>query len=210
MPVSERLCCVIFLSLPGGDLCNYTMDEESGFERFNEPFAKGVFRQIVLDMSRIHSLGWAHKDVSLENTMYDPDSNVATIIDFGMVVSAMRDPASGAFHPISGGRKCGKKLYIAPEMQDPPLPPLDYRRCDIWSLGIMLFILLAGAPPMETSTIADDRFRIIAVERGLQGLLQQWGFPVSAPATDLLQSILVEDPAQRPTAAMILAHPWLN
>ena len=186
------------------------MDQESGYVRFDELFVKSVFRQIVLDVSRIHSLGWAHKDLSLENTMYDPDSNIATIIDFGMVVCAMRDPTSGAFHPISGGRKCGKTIYMAPEMQIPPLPPLDYRRCDIWSLGIMLFSLLAGTFPMEISTIADDRFRIIAVERGLQGLLQQWGFPVSAPAIDLLQSILVEDPIQRPTAAMILTHPWLN
>ena len=120
------------------------------------------------------------------------------------------EPPPGLFSPtLQGEPRCGKALYISPEMQTSPLPSLDFRRCDVWALGVMLFILLTGAPPMEASTTKDERFILIAQRGTLAELLATWRFPLSAPVVNLLQSMLREEPYQRPTAVQILGHEWL-
>lgn len=79
----------------------------------------------------------------------------------------------------------------------------------MWAMGIILFILLAGVPPLELPTLADPRFKMIATGR-LEELLTIWQLRLSRPARDLLGRLLDVDPSRRATLPELLAHPWVT
>ena len=81
--------------------------------------------------------------------------------------------------------------------------------CDIWALGIILFIVLTGVPPVDVALETDDRFRMIAEGR-LREMVLDWGFELSMEVLDLMQNILRPEPDQRLSLAQILAHPWMT
>lgn len=220
---------VVMRHCEGAELFHYVFSEShnDAYKQFDEVFARNVFRQIIHQVGELHSLGWAHKDMSLENVLYDPDTGTATIIDFGMTVRHHMFAPATAENPVSvfsptlpGEPLCGKKRYIAPEMLlTQHLPSLDFRRCDIWSCGVMLFMLLFSIFPWSNNTGEEDlatsinaRFTWIAVQGNLTKVLDHWGWSdhLSAEVVGLLQSMLRADPSQRPTAAEILQHPWLQ
>jgi serine/threonine protein kinase len=103
---------------------------------------------------------------------------------------------------------CGKKNYIAPEVlaNNMNFNPIY---SDIWSVGVMLFIMLTGCPPVEIANINDPRYRMV-VRGDIGSMLQQWGINISLESIDLLVHILKAIPEQRYTIQQILAHPWMN
>lgn len=79
---------------------------------------------------------------------------------------------------------------------------------DVWALGIILFILLTGVPPLELPTLSDPRFKMIATNR-LPELLDLWQLRLSRHARDLLGRLLQVEPTSRATIAEVLVHPWV-
>jgi serine/threonine protein kinase len=99
---------------------------------------------------------------------------------------------------------CGTPGYVAPEI----LRGIAYgRQVDIWSIGVILYILLCGFPPFYD----DNNKKLFA-----QIINAQYTFPdpywtnISPQAKDLVQKLLVVDPTKRLTAEQILAHPWMH
>lgn len=89
--------------------------------------------------------------------------------------------------------------------------PFNGFSADIWSTGVMLFIMVTGAPPFERPDDADPRFQMIA--RGRMGeMLDSWGMHhVSASVRDLMMKMLVvDDPSRRLTVEQIAMHPWMR
>ena len=80
---------------------------------------------------------------------------------------------------------------------------------DIWALGIILFIVLTGVPPVDSAVETDERYRTIAEGR-LREMVEDWGFILSPASLDLLQGILRPDPRQRLSLTQILNHPWMT
>ena len=80
--------------------------------------------------------------------------------------------------------------------------------CDMWALGIILFISLTGVPPVDVAMDSDERYRMVAAGH-LREMVIQWGMEMSDEVLDLIQRILRPDPAQRLTISQILAHPWM-
>jgi serine/threonine protein kinase len=89
--------------------------------------------------------------------------------------------------------------------------PFNGFSADIWSTGVMLFIMVTGAPPFERPDDADPRFQMIARGR-LSDMLDSWGmFHVSASVRDLLiRMLVVDNPAKRLTVNQIAQHPWMH
>ena len=102
---------------------------------------------------------------------------------------------------------CGKKNYIAPEVLE-NISPFFGHLVDMWSLGIILFILLTGYPAMEAATALDPRFRMIR-DGQLGRMLAEWNIKLTNEAVDLLQSMLKVNPYERLSINDILAHSWM-
>jgi len=129
----------------GGEL----FDQVKGAGKFEEEQAKRVFGEILQGVEYIHSMDVAHRDLSLENVLVNQGGNI--VMDFGM---AMRVPNDEETIPLG---RCGKPNYMAPEIamnRDTLIATFS----DIWSLGIVLFIMLSGIPPVEMAIPTDPRF----------------------------------------------------
>eukprot|EP01039_Chlorochromonas_danica_P008659 gene8659-9540_t len=187
---------------PGGELFDY-IDENGPMS--NEQ-ARNMFRQLLSGLERLHALGIGHRDMSLENVLYDGNQTYI-IIDFGMCLRLRFEPSCQRFCYIRKQVICGKKNYIAPEVlrEDAVFNPL---LCDIWALGIILFIAITGVPPVDKATRADERFNMICNNR-LQEMLDTWGIEVDPSAVDLIQRILRPIPEERLSIEDMRRHPWM-
>ena len=218
----EQTVYVILPFCPNGDLFG-VVERDGGLQ---EAMAATYMGQIVKGLEHLHDMGLAHHDMSLENLMVD-DAKRAIIIDFGMAVKAaptFTDFWGGGHDRLSAGRsyravplaprrgwpgRCGKLLYMAPELFD-CRASFDVFAADVWALGIILFLLLTGMPPWDAATgpVATD-LRFVYVRDGrLRDLLNTWNITLSEHAPDVLQRLLTADPRQRLTIPELKAHPW--
>lgn len=98
---------------------------------------------------------------------------------------------------------CGTPNYIAPEVLEGKAG--HSYEVDVWSLGVIIYTLIIGKPPFETSDVKATYKKI---------RMNAYSFPehvlISEGARDLISSILIGDPTKRPTLDEILAHPFLN
>lgn len=173
-----------------GDLYAYL--EAQAEHKLAEPLARHIFAQITQGVQFLHQHGVAHRDISLENVLLD-DKHVAKLCDFGL---------SAFFSVDHTGKRAavgrvGKGYYMAPEVvaDDAEYDPV---LADIWSLGILFFIMLTGSPLVEKASPHDPAFA--AVQRaGVRGVLRHWKIEdeVSSATTDLLVKMLQFDPKQR-------------
>lgn len=145
----------------------------------------------------------AHCDLKPDNFLFtNPDSQDLKIIDFGM----SKHTKSRSYMKSV----VGTMFYIAPEVFQ---QHYTYH-CDMWSIGVVMFIMLFGFPPFHGSNDAVTQRRILAgfhpeVRKGY-GAFFPAAIPVSAQARDLIRRLLDSDPALRLTAGEALDHPWLR
>ena len=187
----------------GGEL--YAVVDRDG--PVNETRARAYFAQVLAGLRSMHSMGVCHRDISLENILINSQGRVA-IIDLGMSLRLPRHPESGAICLIPPQGRCGKLNYMSPEVLA-NIDPFDGTLTDIWALGVILFILLCGVPPVESASPLDQRFRMICDNR-LGDLLHQWDMHLSPAAIDLLQKILKPVPSRRLTLEQISQHEWMH
>lgn len=117
--------------------------------------------------------------------------------------------AQGLTYALPPTGAVGKAFYMAPEIYRNDTPYNGFFS-DVWSLGVMLFILVTGAPPFERPDLADPRFQMIA--RGkLSGMLDSWGMSHISPGVrNLLSRMLVaNDPGKRIRLEDISTHQWI-
>jgi calcium-dependent protein kinase len=138
-----------------------------------------------------------HRDLKPENLLLDKDeaNPKIKIIDFG--TSQVFDPTT------SMSQKFGTPYYIAPEV----LKKNYTEKCDVWSIGVILYILLCGYPPFNG---ANDKQIIEAVLRGKYTLDEPEWEDISEEAKDLVRKMLEYDPAKRISAAEALQHKWIK
>ena len=213
----DRAVYVILPFCPNGDL--FGVVERHG--ALQEATAATYMGQLVRGLERLHAMGLMHHDISLENTMVDAESR-AIIIDFGMAVKAIPTAtdffdghhAGGSYHAVPLAERprwpgrCGKPMYMSPELWYRQ-GSFDVFAADVWALGVMLFMLLTGAPPWEPTWGPEGAAYNYVRDGNLRGLLLQYGIThVSENAKDLLQRMLTADPRQRLTLPELRAHPW--
>jgi calcium-dependent protein kinase len=148
-------------------------------------------------VSYLHSKNIVHRDLKPENIVLDsskPRQNIK-IIDFG--TSRELDAQTKL------NTKVGTAYYIAPEVLD-----MDYdSKCDIWSCGVILYVLLCGYPPFNGS---NEEKIIEKIKTGKFGFpADEWDH-ISPNAKEIVKSMLTLDPKKRPSADQILQEPWFD
>ncbi|CAN1226853.1 Calcium-dependent protein kinase 34 [Linum grandiflorum] len=165
---------------------------------YTERAAASLLRTIVEIVHTCHSMGVIHRDLKPENFLLlnKDESSPLKATDFGL--SVFYKPAGEVFKDI-----VGSAYYIAPEVLKRKYGP----EADIWSIGVMLYILLSGVPPFW----AESEHGIFnAILRG-QVDFQTDPWPAISPqAKDLVRKMLNSDPKQRVSASQVLNHPWIK
>lgn len=143
----------------------------------------------------MHSHRVIHRDLKLGN-LFINDKMEVKVGDFGLATKLEFD----------GERKrtiCGTPNYIAPEVLEGKQG--HSYEVDIWSIGVIIYTLIIGKPPFETSDVKTTYKRI---------RMNAYNFPenvqITDPARDIITKILNNDPAKRPTVDEILTHEWMN
>ncbi|KAF5819512.1 putative protein kinase CAMK-CDPK family [Helianthus annuus] len=164
---------------------------------YSERKAADLIRTIVGVIEACHSLGVMHRDLKPENFLFvdeDEDSPLKTI-DFGL--SVFFKPGERFTDVV------GSPYYVAPEV----LLKNYSLEADIWSAGVILYILLCGVPPFWGES-ENEIF-----EEVLRGKLDFSSDPwpsISESAKDLVRKMLIRDPRKRITAHGVLCHPWIS
>ena len=192
--------------LTGGELFEKITDEDF-YGDFTEKDAANIMQQVFRGINYWHSSNIVHRDLKPENLLLE--NTVSTenlggkkgmkikIIDFG--TSQIYDSST---HKKMEERY-GTPYYIAPDV----LNKSYTEKWDVWSLGVILYILLVGYPPFNGS---DDKKIIDAVKKGKYTLDEPEWDDVSEEAVDLVRKCLTYDPDKRISAAEALAHPWFK
>ncbi|KAL8036451.1 hypothetical protein ABFX02_12G160100 [Erythranthe guttata] len=164
---------------------------------YTERKAAELARLIVGVVEACHSLGVMHRDLKPENFLFvnEEEESPLKTIDFGLSVF---------FKP--GETFCdvvGSPYYVAPEVLRKHYGP----ECDVWSAGVIIYILLSGVPPFWDETEQGIFEQVLKGE--LDFVSEPWP-SISESAKDLVRKMLVRDPKKRLTAHQVLCHPWVQ
>ncbi|XP_057433042.1 calcium-dependent protein kinase 17-like [Lotus japonicus] len=163
---------------------------------YTERAAASLLRTIVQIVHTFHSMGVIHRDLKPENFLLlnKDEKSPLKATDFGLSVFYKQ---GDTFKDI-----VGSAYYIAPEVLKRRYGP----EVDIWSVGVMLYILLSGVPPFW----AESEHGIFnAILKGHVDFTSDPWPSISPAAKDLVRKMLNSDPKQRLTAQEVLNHPWI-
>ena len=179
--------------LSGGELFERVVDEDF---ILTESDCQLYMRQILRGVGYLHDNRVVHLDLKPENVVcVARNSNIIKIIDFGL---------AKVLQPGEDYRAmCGTAEFVAPEI-------VSYDRIgpstDIWSLGVIAYILLSGLSPFLGDTDLETYSNISGVRYSFEDPM----FDIVSPAArDFIQCLLQKNPERRPSAEQCLSHPWM-
>ncbi|WMV32021.1 hypothetical protein MTR67_025406 [Solanum verrucosum] len=174
----------------GGELFNKVLKG-----RLKEDAARKYFQQLINAVDFCHSRGVYHRDLKPENLLLDDDENLK-ISDFGLSALVESKHQDGLLHTT-----CGTPAYVAPEVIN--RRGYDGTKADIWSCGVVLYVLLAGYLPFQDSNLMEMYRKIGKAEYKCPS----W-FPPEARR--LLSRMLDPNPSSRITLAKIRESSWFR
>lgn len=175
----------------GGEL--FSKIAQSG--RLREDAARSYFRQLISAVDFCHSRGVYHRDLKPENLLLDDAGNLK-VADFGLSAFADHVRADGLLHTT-----CGTPAYVAPEVIGKK--GYDGAKADLWSCGVILYVLLAGSLPFQDDNIVTMYRKI---HRG-DFRCPPW---FSTDARRLVTKLLDPNPSTRITVANLVETPWFK
>ena len=178
-------------------------------ERYTEAEAKVVVRRTLAGIEYMHANLVVHRDLKLENLLLSRDDDLSSVIivDFGLA-KRCRDKSGGqAALPHAKGvddSAVGTPVYAAPEVVEQK----SYGAAvDMWSLGVIAYILVTGAMPRDLWKSALKYGRVTEDDFGFD--CYEWD-TVSSKARDFVRACLAYNPAKRLSAKDALEHPWMK
>ncbi|XP_059840034.1 MAP kinase-interacting serine/threonine-protein kinase 1-like isoform X2 [Hypanus sabinus] len=213
---------LVFEKMRGGSILTHIQRRK----HFNEREASIVVKDIAAALDFLHNKGIAHRDLKPENILceFAEKINPVKICDFDLGSGVK---LSSACTPITTPElmtPCGSVEYMAPEVVETFTEEASFydKRCDLWSLGVILYILLSGNPPFVGNCGTDCGWDRGEACRACQNMLFEsiqegkYDFPekdwahVSNGAKDLICKLLVRDAKDRLSAAQVLQHSWVQ
>ena len=189
----EKRFYIVTDLVKGGEL----FDEIIKRGKFNERDAATLMKQMLSCIAYCHDNGVVHRDLKPENVLLEESMEFDQIkmIDFGTAL------------PFKAGQKLtemiGTPYYIAPEV----LNKKYGKECDLWSLGVITYIVMSGLPPFNGAT--DDEI-MKAIKKGAFNFNNAVWKGVSADCKDFITQLLTYDPSKRISAKNALNHSWIQ
>lgn len=196
----KKCLLIVMECMDGGEL--FSRIQDRGDQAFTEREASDIMKSIGEAIHFLHAINIAHRDVKPENLLYTSKrpNAILKLTDFGF--------AKETTTHNSLATPCYTPYYVAPEV----LGPEKYdKSCDMWSLGVIMYILLCGYPPFYSN-------HGLAISPGMKRRIRmgQYEFPnpewsdVSEEAKDLIRTLLKTEPTERMTITEFMNHPWIN
>jgi len=194
----QKCLMVVMECMEGGELFNRIQERKS----FTEKEAAEIVKDICLALKFLHDINIAHRDLKPENLLYTRKDNSAILklTDFGFAKETVfKDTLQ---------TPCYTPYYVAPEV----LGPEKYdKSCDIWSLGVIMYILICGFPPFYSHHGQP-------ISPGMKKRIRsgQYEFPdpewtnVSAECKNLIKKCLKTNPNERPTIDQVIESTWVS
>uniref|UniRef100_A0A672SVD7 non-specific serine/threonine protein kinase n=1 Tax=Sinocyclocheilus grahami TaxID=75366 RepID=A0A672SVD7_SINGR len=213
---------LVFEKLRGGSILTHIHRRQ----HFNEQEASIVVQDIASALDFLHNKGMAHRDLKPENILCEHSDRISPVkicdFDLGSGIKLNSDRS-----PISTPElltPCGSAEYMAPEVVEAfnEEASIYDKRCDLWSLGVILYIMLSGYPPFVGRCGTDCGWDWGEPCQACQCMLFEsiqegkYEFPekdwahISPAAKDLITKLLVQDAKDRLSAAQVLHHPWVK
>merc|ERR1712227_167300 len=216
---------LVFEKVSGGQLLDHIQKRKC----FTEKEAAAVITDVSSALEFLHSKGIAHRDLKPENVLcvYEDSLTPVKLCDF--------DLGSGIKFHSGGGSETtpllftpvGSAEFMAPEVVEAFIEDTDEelmydKRCDLWSLGVMMYILLCGYPPFSgycgskcgwnEGGFCDECQRNLFdnIKDGDFDFPESEWSSISVEAKDLITKLLVKDAKKRISAAEVIRHPWLE
>ncbi|KAE8126173.1 hypothetical protein FH972_020916 [Carpinus fangiana] len=163
---------------------------------YSEKEAAKLMKTVVEVVDACHSLGVMHRDLKPDNFLFDSDEEGATLKATNFGLSVFYKPGQ-IFSDV-----VGSPCYVAPEVLCKRYGP----EADVWSAGVILYILLCGMPPFWAESEGGIFQEILQGKLDLQS--EPWP-SISDSAKNLIREMLDRDPKKRLTARDVLCHPWI-
>ncbi|PAV56836.1 hypothetical protein WR25_09654 [Diploscapter pachys] len=186
------------------DVYENTYNDQRGQQAFTEREAASIMYDICSAVQHLHRQNIAHRDIKPENLLYTDENENASLklTDFGFAKKTDESDPNGL------ATACFTPYYCAPEV----LGAEKYdKSCDLWSIGVVMYILLCGYPPFYSAHGQP-------MSPGMKAKIRtgQYTFPspewdcVSEAAKDLIRKLLKTDPSQRYTIQQTMEHKWIT
>ncbi|XP_052182685.1 CBL-interacting serine/threonine-protein kinase 23-like isoform X2 [Diospyros lotus] len=188
---SKTKIYIVLEFVTGGEL----FDKIASEGRLKEDEARKYFQQLINAVDYCHSRGVFHRDLKPENLLLDA-SGVLKVSDFGLSALPQQVREDGLLHTT-----CGTPNYVAPEVINNK--GYDGAKADLWSCGVILFVLLAGYLPFEDSNLVTLYKKIFKADFSCP----PW---FSSSAKKLIKRILDPNPSARITIAELTENDWFK
>jgi len=216
---------LIFEKITGGRL----LDHIESRKFFTEQDAALVIKDVAAALEFLHSKGIAHRDLKPENVLcvHKDKLNPVKLCDFDLGSGIKFHSGGGSDTTPFLQTPVGSAEFMAPEIVEAFIEDTEDdfkydKRCDLWSLGVMMYILLCGYPPFSGSCGAkcgwadggDCQWCQLNLFHNIQKA--KFHFPkrdwaqISLEAKDLIKKLLVKTARNRISAEDVLNHPWLK
>ncbi|XP_065506830.1 testis-specific serine/threonine-protein kinase 3 [Caloenas nicobarica] len=173
-----------------GDIFDYILRQGP----LPEPRARELFQQLVEAIQYCHGCGVAHRDLKCENALLQ--GSALKLTDFGFAKLLPRD------HRELSWTFCGSTAYAAPELLQGL--PHDSRKGDVWSMGVILYVLLCARLPFDDTDIPK------MLHQQQKGVSVPMQLGISKECQNLLKMLLEPDMNLRPSIEGVGRHPWLT
>ena len=194
--IDYRYVHIVMEYCTGGEL----FDRIVSAHKFTEKHACEIMEQMLSAVKHLHEHGIVHRDLKPENFLMSDTSEGAEVklIDFGLSKRFSNKEQINKMKTV-----VGTPYYVAPEV----LKGSYDMRCDVWSLGVILYVFLCGYPPFEGDNNKEIFKNVLKSELAFDPA--DWG-AVSPEAKDLVSKMLEKGPAKRITAETCQDHPWFK
>jgi serine/threonine protein kinase len=194
----KAFCYLIMEVMEGGELLECIIEKKT---TFTEKEARSAVRCVLRALAYLHSNRVAHRDIKPENLLlsdpYQKDLNSVKLADFSFARQVQKRNDCRTL--------CGTPGYLSPEMLE-KFPAYDVK-CDVWSVGCLLFLLLGGFLPFDDE---DDEVVFDLTREGRFEFRPEFWNSVSQSAKDLVTKMLTVNPKKRISASRALQSHWIE